>query len=156
MINEKFLKVLNHGESSNPVESKVIQMIKSGNFWRLSPDYKLTCGHPSVINARGRCAFCFVENQIDTKLEERIASLETLLDNLKRQRMSNQMGVYLPQQGCESLFDLPSKPQPTKLTPRAKAVAAGAKWYTPDKPCPKCGTLSQRYVANGRCKGCPQ
>mgnify|MGYP006914385500 CR=1 FL=1 len=155
MNTNNFSEILETGKTNNPVELKVIEMVKMGNFWKLSPDYKSPCGHPPVINARGRCAFCFVENQFDVKLEEKISRLETELEALKRQKMSHQMGVYLPQPGCESLYNMSSN-IPKQTTPRAKAIAAGEKWYTPDEPCPKCGTLSPRYVANGRCKGCPQ
>ena len=41
-----------------------------------------------------------------------------------------------------------------ELTPRQIALRAGQKWYTPDKPCAVCNTLSPRYVANGRCSHC--
>lgn len=37
---------------------------------------------------------------------------------------------------------------------RKQALAAGGKWYTPTEPCTKCHTLAERYVANGRCRGC--
>jgi hypothetical protein len=39
-------------------------------------------------------------------------------------------------------------------SPRQQALAAGQKWYTPARPCTRCGTLAERYVANGRCRGC--
>ena len=37
---------------------------------------------------------------------------------------------------------------------RKEALRAGEKWYTPTDPCTKCHTLAERYVANGRCRGC--
>lgn len=39
-------------------------------------------------------------------------------------------------------------------SPRKLAIAAGKTWYTPTKPCPRCGTLAERNVHNGACKGC--
>ena len=39
-------------------------------------------------------------------------------------------------------------------SPRQIAKAAGARWYTPTEPCKTCGQLAERYVANGRCRGC--
>ena len=47
---------------------------------------------------------------------------------------------------CESHDSTPS--------PRQAARQAGEKWYTPIKPCPKCGTLEPRRVDNGECRGC--
>ena len=41
-----------------------------------------------------------------------------------------------------------------KPKPRQVAIAAGETWYTPDSPCSKCGTLAQRNVHTGACKGC--
>lgn len=40
------------------------------------------------------------------------------------------------------------------LSPRQLAIENGDKWYSPDTPCKKCNTLSDRSVNNGECKGC--
>jgi len=39
-------------------------------------------------------------------------------------------------------------------SPRQAAIAAGQTWYIPDTPCKHCGTLAERNVHNGQCKGC--
>lgn len=41
-----------------------------------------------------------------------------------------------------------------RISPRQAAIAAGEKWYTPDRPCIRCGTKAPRRVADGFCKGC--
>lgn len=40
------------------------------------------------------------------------------------------------------------------LTPRQKAIEGGSQWYKAIKPCSKCGVVSEKHVANGRCKNC--
>jgi hypothetical protein len=42
----------------------------------------------------------------------------------------------------------------SRISPRQQAISDGQAWYTPATPCPRCNTLSQRYVAGGRCQGC--
>lgn len=44
--------------------------------------------------------------------------------------------------------------KPVGPSPRQAAKAAGHRWYMPVEPCGKCGQLAERYVANGRCRGC--
>ena len=39
-------------------------------------------------------------------------------------------------------------------SPRQLAIQSGQTWYTPDVPCKKCGTLAERNVHNGACRGC--
>jgi len=39
-------------------------------------------------------------------------------------------------------------------SPRQIAMAASETWYTPTEPCPKCNTLSERRVNDGKCSGC--
>ena len=41
-----------------------------------------------------------------------------------------------------------------RISPRQQAISDGQAWYTPATPCPRCNTLSKRYVAGGRCQGC--
>jgi len=41
-----------------------------------------------------------------------------------------------------------------KESPRAVAIKNGERWYMPNRPCPKCGKMALKYVANGVCKGC--
>lgn len=40
------------------------------------------------------------------------------------------------------------------LSPRQAAINDNQTWYTPTQICPKCNTLSERHVDNGKCKGC--
>lgn len=40
------------------------------------------------------------------------------------------------------------------LSPRQEAIRAGAKWYLPSGPCPKCGQRAEKRVDNGQCRGC--
>jgi hypothetical protein len=42
----------------------------------------------------------------------------------------------------------------TDTSPRQAALAAGDRWYTPDTPCKRCGTMAPKMVANGQCSGC--
>lgn len=42
----------------------------------------------------------------------------------------------------------------TGTSPRQRAIEAGERWYLPDEPCGKCGQIAERYVANGKCRGC--
>ena len=65
-------------------------------------------------------------------------------------------GVFTVNSKCRACGGVPVVKKPVVQSARAQAIAAGEKWYTPSEPCSKCGTLSQRYVANGRCRGCKQ
>lgn len=40
------------------------------------------------------------------------------------------------------------------LSPRKQAISDGLTWYTPSEPCHRCGTLAERNVHNGSCRGC--
>ena len=39
-------------------------------------------------------------------------------------------------------------------SPRKVALAKGDKWYMPENPCPRCGVVAMRRVANGVCANC--
>ena len=41
-----------------------------------------------------------------------------------------------------------------KPKPRQVALRSGKTWYIPAEPCVHCGTLSERNVHNGSCRGC--
>ena len=101
---------------------------------------------------------------MNAKLQQKINETAYLLDGLKRQKMMHDMGVYMEQPDRPDILPLlgvvtesaVSRAVFSGASARAQAKAAGEKWYTPSEPCSKCGTLSQRYVANGRCRGCKQ
>lgn len=42
-----------------------------------------------------------------------------------------------------------------EISPRQKAIAAGEKWYTPDKPC-RNGHIAPTRVNNGECRECTE
>ncbi len=46
------------------------------------------------------------------------------------------------------------KQERDKPHPRQEAIRAGESWYSPDKPCLKCGQKALKRVSNGACKGC--
>lgn len=157
-----FQEKINAGRSDDIVESAVLKMMKKEKIWKFSPDYRPTCEHPPVINNRGKCAFCTVIDNLNAKLQQKISETEYLLDGLKRQKMMHDMGVYIEQTDRPDILPLLgvvtesaiSRAVFSGASPRARAVAAGEKWYTPSESCSKCGTLAQRYVANGKCRGC--
>lgn len=41
-------------------------------------------------------------------------------------------------------------------SPRQIAIQSGQTWYTPNTPCKTCGTLAERNVHNGACRGCKE
>ena len=161
---KNFHEKITAGRSDDIVESAVLKMMKKEKIWKFSPDYRPTCDHPPVINSRGKCAFCTVIDNMNAKLQQKINETAYLLDGLKRQKMMHGMGVYMEQPDRPDILPLlgvvtesaVSRAVFSGVSARAQAKAAGEKWYTPSEPCSKCGTLSQRYVANGRCRGCKQ
>lgn len=155
-INQKFLENLEKGETSDILEMRVVQLMKNRKKWKFSPTYVNTCGHPSVINTRGECAFCTVQSDVDRRLAEEIDKTEKHLDALRRQKTMHDIGVYMVQEGhADLLYTMGVTTSPgSEVRPRQAAIAAGERWYTPDTPCRHCGTLAPRYVANGMCKGC--
>jgi len=60
------------------------------------------------------------------------------------------LGVRMINGGCW-FCSRESKPRDPA---RAMARNAGATWYTPTVPCPKCGTLADRQVQTDRCSHC--
>ena len=155
---ENFQKKIESGFSDDIIESEVLKMMKRGTTWKFSPTFQPKCGHPPVINKRGQCAFCTVMSNLDLKLQQKISETEYLLEGLRRQKAMHDVGVYMEQSDrpgiLATLGVITGGALPGKCSARAKAIAAGERWYTPDTPCRHCGTLAPRYVANGMCKGC--
>lgn len=146
----EFMKKYNFNlPSSDEIEQKVLDLMhgENGKKYIKQQSRIQKCGHPGVRH-NGNCAFCEVIErskivQSDPS-EAREKVLRSRLEALRKEvtDIENQL----------ALIDM-GVPVRTTVT-RQEALAAGLKWYTPENPCKHCGTFSERYVANGKCKGC--
>lgn len=147
----EFMKKFNLGlNSTDEIEQEVLNLMRGDNEKRYvkQKSYIKKCGHPGVRH-NGACAFCEVigryQNDIQiakkrvTHLREKAREMLKQAGDLQKRIEMNEMGL--------------STPLHQSVT-RQEALAAGLKWYTPNNPCKHCGTFSERYVANGKCKGC--
>lgn len=141
----------NNVESPDPLEQKIINRIKTdpGFKYRIGKKRHTRCGHPGIYQ-NTTCAFCAQDardnRQTNTvsqveHLRQKAAQMRTNLEQLEGMILLAEMGFTI------------GKP-PQIESPRQVAIREGNKWYIPTEPCPRCHTLSERYVLNGRCKGC--
>lgn len=90
-------------------------------------------GHVGLVRANGSCVQCAEPNPEVARIDLRLRELRDEMAGLMRRRIEL-VG--------------------SDMSPRQRAIEAGEKWYLPDEPCGKCGQLAERYVANGKCRGC--
>lgn len=128
------------------------KMVNEGRRWRVSSNYIKGCGHPYVKDTQGKCIFCRVESNEVNNLK---MSKENIAENLRksaellRQKADEAISTAL---AIESGFYTP--PQEAVLSKRQQAILRDDKWYDMEEPCKHCGVVSQKYVANGRCRNC--
>lgn len=133
--------------------------LDNGKKWRIGKRPNRECGHPGVKNSAGKCVFCIMEQRLSVPNPCRNAPI-TPTDNLQHALNRTQKQIAELQKYEETLrtyiaFGVTEAPQPPQIeSPRQIAVREGNKWYIPTEPCPRCHTLSERYVLNGRCRGC--
>lgn len=135
-----------------PLHEKVwTGIVEDGRKWRVSDKYISPCGHPHVKDTQGKCIFCRFEeySPMDT-----VTPLEQYKKNLRQ-------SVIKLRETADSLeaemraIDFGHVPDVIKMkSPRQFAIEKGDKWYQSTEPCKHCGILSERYVANGRCRNC--
>lgn len=141
----------NHVEASDPIEQKIVNRIRTDPTfkYRIGKKRHRNCGHPGVWQ-NTTCAFCAQEARdtrnkpAPTQLEQLRKTATQLRDNLEK--VEQMVGLL------EIGFPVGKAPQIE--SPRQVAMREGKKWYIPLEPCTRCHTLSERYVANGRCRGC--
>lgn len=136
-----------------PLHEKVwTAIVQNGRKWRISDKYIAPCGHPHVKDTQGKCIFCRFEKstpaQTITPLQQYVLNLKQSAiqlrkraDDVEAEILSIKSGFYVP------------APVASKSA-RQFAVEVGDKWYQHDEPCKHCGVVSERYVANGRCRNC--
>lgn len=104
----------------------------------------------------------FVEGDITDNIPDNwhlykfIISTDPTLKIVINRRECHDIGLVREDGKCAiCLFEKYGRvPHVDELSPRQIALRDGQKWYTPDKHCPTCNTLSPRYVATGRCSHC--
>lgn len=128
------------------------KIVHGGAKWRVAKPYNKLCGHPSVRDTQGKCIICKAESNLaelkTTPLEQYLINLDQSVIELRKraneaeaEALSIRAGFYIPT-GVKT------------KSPRQFAIEMGEKWYAHNEPCRHCGMLSERYVANGRCRNC--
>jgi hypothetical protein len=136
-----------------PLHEKVwAGIVEDGRKWRVSDKYIAPCGHPHVKDTQGKCIFCRFEQyapvQPVTPLEQYVINLKQSVTELRKRADAAEAEVL----SIEAGFYVPERV--TTKSARQFAVERGEKWYQHDEPCKHCGVVSERYVANGRCRNC--
>ncbi|MGL5282303.1 MAG: hypothetical protein ACRC8W_11270 [Plesiomonas shigelloides] len=123
-------------------------------------------GHVGLINSKGKCQLCADIKQAEEdaarqRKRDELAARQARkhaenLESLEERRKRNERITELRRQMAELQAELATldRRYGTGNSPRQRAIEAGEKWYLPDEPCGKCGQLAERYVANGKCRGC--
>lgn len=128
------------------------EIVHGERKWRVTGKYNPACGHPGVRDTQGKCIFCKYEKQqaemTSTPIEQYVSNLREAAKTLR-----NRADVVEGEIAAIELFGhVPANVQ--AKSPRQFAMGQGEKWYQADEPCKRCGALSERYVANGRCRSC--
>lgn len=131
---------------------------------RIGTQRMAKCGHPGVYRGT-TCAICHKirkdarvvktlrqsVNHVDT-MRLTLEQLNLTINEIERQRETLKQAIQLAEMGLNignvTLTTIKMK------TPRQIAIENGDRWYLPYEKCSKCGVLSERYVANGRCRNC--
>lgn len=134
------------------------------NGLRIGTKRMSKCGHPGVYRG-SKCAICSKiskdakvsqalqksTNHVDT-MRLTLGQLNATIEEMNRQRKMLEQAIELAEMGLNTgnitLTTIKMK------TPRQIAIDNGNKWYIPYEPCKNCNKISERYVANGRCRNC--
>lgn len=157
-----FKRALSHdGKGRTPLHQTVLDALKSGKKWRVAKKPNSECGHPGVRDTRGRCVFCLTEERQNNpvwkqEIQHKLPSPHVLssalmhvrshIEALKEYEATLEMYIAYGMDGVPTA--------PARRSPRQIAVEKGSKWYLPFEPCKKCFVISERYVANGKCRNC--
>lgn len=132
---------------------EVLSLLRSGKKWRVLKSRNKHCWHPGVQMTNGKCVFCALGDKSTTKTiistninEQRLANLIEEMSVLTQYRALLETAITLN-------VDVPQE-MPKRGKTRQEALRDGDKWYTPDTRCKHCGSIGERYVANGKCKQC--
>jgi len=148
-------------KSDNPVWQRVIDGLQQKERgWRRLPNFIKACGHPGVRDGGNRCVFCLVERDLHREELREKTVIRTRTDHVEAMLKQADKLVTDAQEKADALrreavdISLGKLPWPPQVSPRQQAIAMGEKWYMPLEVCRHCGEMSERYVANGRCKSC--
>ncbi|MGL5284234.1 MAG: hypothetical protein ACRC8W_21230 [Plesiomonas shigelloides] len=140
-------------------------------------------GHVGLVDGNGRCVLCQdikTEKKQEQAAKQQRKEAERLQRQEEKQRKRDELAARQARKHAENLESLEERRKRneritelrrqmaelqaelatldrrygTGNSPRQRAIEAGEKWYLPDEPCGKCGQLAERYVANGKCRGC--
>lgn len=151
---------IRRGKPVDEVHQIVRDALNSGKKWRIQKRPNRECGHPGIRNTRGECVFCITQERITKPVWRSNPTPSTRPDTLQHALEHTRKQIAALQEYEATLqtyitFGVSEAPQPPQFeSPRQIAVREGNKWYIPSEPCTRCHTLSERYVANGRCRGC--
>lgn len=160
---EDFIRHLRNGTNSNDQDEQWLleQMRnKPDHGYRKGKERVSKCGHPGIYRGN-KCALCLKISSdkrekkgvsvIDSmkvslvQLEQTINEMNSQCDTLRKAIQLSEMGL--------NVGNIPLTIVKVK-TPRQVAIESGQKWYIPYEPCKNCNKISERYVANGRCRNC--
>lgn len=128
------------------------EIVHGDRKWRVTGKYNPACGHPGVRDTQGKCIFCKNEKKqselASTPVEQYVSNLRQAAKILRERARVIDAEIT----AIELFEQVPTRIQ--SKSPRQFALEQGDKWYQSDEPCKHCGALSERYVANGRCRSC--
>lgn len=131
---------------------EVLSLIRGGKKWRVLKSRNKHCWHPGVQMTNGKCVFCSLADKSSSSIttgtinQKRLANLTEEMSVLTQYKALLETAVAL----CVDM----AQDMPKRGKTRQEALRDGDKWYIPDARCKHCGSIGERYVANGKCKQC--
>lgn len=155
-----FVEAFRLGKTTDdPLSNKILQLLSDGKKWRVLQSRNKLCWHPGVKMTNGKCVFCAMQENETQHVSQRdvlasaIDELNKNIAELEQKRETLQNLLTLDAAGFP-VGNISCVVKPS--SPRQRAIHEGKKWYMPYEPCKHCGVVSERYVANGRCRNCGQ
>ena len=131
---------------------KVLSLIRGGKKWRVLKSRNKHCWHPGVQMTNGKCVFCSLGNKPDLKVNDETINQKRLTNLIDDLSVFTQYKALL-ETAITLGVDVPQD-MPKRGKTRQEALRDGDKWYMPDTRCKHCGSIGDRYLANGKCKQC--
>jgi hypothetical protein len=142
----------NGTDTDDKLSNKVLELLRTGKKWRVLSDRNKVCWHPGVKMTNGKCVFCSLLEK-ESNAPSHDSGIDVAIATVTQE--IEQMNTYLMLLNTYKALGASTVPErPQTKSPRQQAIADGKRWYIPYEPCKHCNTISERYVANGKCRNC--